>query len=150
MGSKRIGERLILDAERLSNKKLGNSEKRISRAVNRENVKCEEWIAFNPEHESTRKGVNLDEPRTECEEAEKRFLSSKTQCIRQSRIGLTTLNWRRRFDAKDEWGCGNPNTGTRKWLFKNHREHEMVEQGERKSENGDDSKRDKDSMSALS
>ena len=56
MRSERIGARLILDVKRLSNKKLGNGGKRIEKVVNRENSKCKEWIAFNPECKSTRKG----------------------------------------------------------------------------------------------
>ena len=71
------------------------------------------------------------------------------QCIRQSRMGLTTLNWRRRFDTKDEWGCRNPNTGIRKWLVENSGEHGKAEQGEKQSENEDDNARDKDSVSVL-
>ena len=102
MRSKRIRARLIVDVERSSNKKLRNGWKRIEKAVNRENAKCKEWIMHNLNHKPVAKGLKLQELRTEHEEAEKRLLSSETQCIRKSGIGLATLSWRRRLDRKGE------------------------------------------------
>ena len=61
MQNKRIGARLIMDVERLSNKKLRNRRKRIEKAVDKENKRCKEWIACDPEHESSKKEVNLEE-----------------------------------------------------------------------------------------
>ena len=83
---------MIMDMERLSNKKLRNGWRRIEKAVDKENKRCKEWIAYNPEHKLNKKEVNTEEPKAEHEEAEKRLLSSKTQCTKQSRISLTALN----------------------------------------------------------
>ena len=105
---------MILDKERLSNKKLRNGWKRIEKAVDKENKKCKEWITHNSEFKSKKDEVNTEKLRTEHQEVEKRLLSNKTQCIKQSRTSLTALNWRRRFESKDEWGCRNPDTGIRK------------------------------------
>ena len=50
MRNERIGVRLILDMERLSNKKLRNRWKRIEKEVDKENKKCKEWITHDWEH----------------------------------------------------------------------------------------------------
>ena len=150
MWSERIGVRLIMDIERLSNKKLRNGWKRIEKAVDKENKRCKEWIAYNPECMSNKEEMNMEKPKPKCEEAEKRLLSSKTQCIKWNGTSLTALNWRRRFESKDEWGCRNPNTGIGKWLRKEGRDNTTKEQEEKQSGNEEDGEREDDSVSVLS